>query len=155
MIDWHVVPLIIESSPRHEDIRFLDDALYEFNRERTGIHDGKLFAFFLRDAEGNVVGGADGWTWGGTCKLQHLFVPANARGTGLGTRLMQAVEDEARARRCRHILLDTHSFQAPDFYRRLGFELIGKIDDYPSGHGLLTLIKRLDTTSHPRQSGHR
>jgi GNAT superfamily N-acetyltransferase len=147
MTDRHMAPLIVESAPRQEDIRFLDNALYEFNRTRTGIDDGKLFGIFLRDADGTVAGGADGWTWGGTCKVQHLFVPADMRGRGLGTRLMQAIEDEARARGCRHILLKTHSFQAPDFYRRLGFELIGKVDDYPSGHGSLTLIKRLATTS--------
>ena len=147
MTDWHAAPLVVDSAPRHEDIRFLDTALYEFNRERTGIDDGKLFAIFLRHADGTVAGGADGWTWGGTCKVQHLFVPANMRGKGLGTRLMQAIEDEARARVCRHILLETHSFQAPAFYRGLGFELVGRIDEYPRGHGFLTLIKRLDTAS--------
>jgi GNAT superfamily N-acetyltransferase len=143
MADWSPRPLAVETEPKHEDIRFLEVALYEFNKERTGVLDGKWLAVFLRNPDGNVVGGAHGWTWGGTCKIQYLFVPAEMRGRGLGTGLMQAVEDEARARGCRHIVLETHSFQAPDFYRQLGFELIGRIDDYPRGHSFLTMIKRL------------
>jgi ribosomal protein S18 acetylase RimI-like enzyme len=56
---------------------------------------------------------------------------------------MRTVEAEARARGCGHILLETHSFQAPDFYRKLGFEIIGCVDGYPRGHRSLTMRKRL------------
>jgi AraC-like DNA-binding protein len=41
--------------------------------------------------------------------------------------LMQAVETEARIWGCRPILLETHSFQAPDFNRKLGFEVTGQV----------------------------
>ena len=147
MVDPRAQRLMVETDPGQEDIRFLENALYEFNKERTGIVDGEWLAVFLRSPDGTVVGGAHGWTWGGTCKVQYLFVPAEMRGAGLGTRLMHAVEDEARARQCRQIVLETHSFQAPGFYRRLGFEIAGRIDDYPRGHGFLTFVKRLDAAS--------
>lgn len=136
-------PLIVETQPRREDIRVLDDALYDFNREATGI-DGKLLGLFLRAPDGAVVGGAFGWTWGGTCYVHLLFVPADMRGRGQGTRLMQEVEKEARARGCGQIVLHTHSFQAPDFYRRLRFEMTGRVEAYPRGHSFLTMVKRLD-----------
>src|SRR5258708_23029439 len=92
--------LIVETEPDRENIRLLEERIYEFNVQATGIADGKLFGLFLRGTNGTVVGGAYGWSWGGTCYLRDLFVPADMRKQGHGTRLMQAVEQEARVRRC-------------------------------------------------------
>jgi hypothetical protein len=53
--------------------------------QTSGIRDDKLLAIVLRDADGKPIGGAYGWTWGGTCYIRHLFVPAAMREHGLGT----------------------------------------------------------------------
>lgn len=57
--------------------------------------------------------------------------------------LMRAVEKEAKSRGCQQIVVETHDFQAPGFYQKLGFEAVNCVDDYPRGHQYLTLIKRL------------
>ena len=116
----------LETKLRAEDIRLLEERLYEFNVQATGIHDGELIGLFLKGPDGAVTGGAYGWTWGGTCYIRYLFVPAELRKQGHGTRLMHAVESEAKARGCTQIVLETHDFQAPDFYHRLGFDVIGR-----------------------------
>jgi GNAT superfamily N-acetyltransferase len=82
-------------------------------------------AVFLRGSDGSRTGGLYGWVWGSTCYVRYLFVAESLRKQGQGTRLMRAVEAEARARNCRQIVLETHSFQAPGFYRKLGFDELG------------------------------
>lgn len=76
--------------------------------------------------------------------LHLLAVAKEAQGTGVGTRLMRAVEDLARQRDCLGLWLDTYSFQAPGFYARQGFEEVGRIPDYPPGHARIFLAKLLD-----------
>ena len=135
--------LTIESNPDPDHVRLLEDSLDAFNLQTTGITDNELLAISLRGSDGEVVGGAYGWTWGETCHIRYLFVPAQMRNQGHGTRMMRAIEQEAVARRCRQIVLETHDFQAPDFYRRLGFAVVDVVDGYPHGHQYLTMLKRL------------
>jgi GNAT superfamily N-acetyltransferase len=134
---------LIGDSPDPVDLRRLEEAIYEFNVQATGISDGKLFASFLRDADKAVIGGISGWTWGKTCFIGHLFVPAELRKQGYGTRLVVAAEAEAINRGCDQIVLRTHDFQAPQFYIKLGFAIIARIPAYPVGHQEITMIKLL------------
>ena len=97
----------------------------------------------MRSADGAPVAGVFGWTWGGTCYIRYLFVSENMRGRGQGTMLMGAVEKEAKSRDCHQIVLETHGFQAPGFYQKLGFRVVCVVDDYPAGHQYLTLVKQL------------
>jgi GNAT superfamily N-acetyltransferase len=139
--------LTIEPEPTPDDIRRLDDSIYAFNVDATGISDGKLFGIFLREDARVAVGGAFGWTWAGTCGVRMLFVPIHLRNKGDGTSLMRAVEAEAQARGCRQILLQTYNFQAPQFYLKLGFEVRARVSDYLQGHDLFVMGKRLDRPS--------
>ncbi len=135
--------LTVETEPKPEDIKFLEDGLIAFNIDKTGINDGDWLAVFIRGEDDAPRGGAFGWSWGGTCYVRYLFLAGELRGQGSGTRLMQAVEAEARARGCHQIMLDTHDFQAPEFYQKLGFEIVHRVEGYPRGHQYLTLLKRL------------
>jgi ribosomal protein S18 acetylase RimI-like enzyme len=47
--------------------------------------------------------------------------------------LMGAVEKKAKSRGCQQIVLETHDFQAPGFYLKLGFEVISSVSNYPRG----------------------
>ncbi|HKV45926.1 MAG TPA: GNAT family N-acetyltransferase [bacterium] len=72
---------------------------------------------------------------GGFCvDIRLLWVREDFRGAGLGSKLMHAVEHEAIRRGCHIATLETHSFQAPGFYEKLGYEKIGVLDEYPIGH---------------------
>jgi GNAT superfamily N-acetyltransferase len=138
--------LEISDTVDHKDVQFLDDRIYEFNASQTGISDATLLSIILRDDERNIYAGLYGWTWGQCCEVRILWVDEQRRGAGLGMRLMMAAEAEARARGATQMVLSTHSFQAPDFYRRLGFVPVGHIDNYPVGHQSIFLCKPLRGT---------
>lgn len=126
--------LRLETDPTPAQSAFLDERLYEFNSRATRISDGLGLAFFARDERDEIVAGLNGHTWGGCCEIRQVWVHESLRGHGLGRRLLEAAEAEARRRGCSQIVLSTHSFQAPGLYRKLGFELCATLEDYPRGH---------------------
>jgi GNAT superfamily N-acetyltransferase len=121
----------------------LSDALTEFNCRVTGYRDGRSLSCFLRDDDRQLIAGVDGFTWGGYARIERLWVSEHYRGRGLGSRLLTAAEGEARARGCSTIVLDTHSFQAPDFYRWRGYVEVGATKDTPQGYSDILFQKLL------------
>ena len=81
---------------------------------------------------GAVVAGISGWTWGDCCELQNLWVEPSLRGRGLATRLLAAAEAEAAARGCSQTVHFTYDFQARALYEQSGYELVGRVEDFPS-----------------------
>jgi GNAT superfamily N-acetyltransferase len=73
--------------------------------------------------------------------VSFLWVAEPARGTGNATRLMRAAEDYAVERGCVGGYLTTYSFQAPGFYRKFGYEVVGTIDGFPPGYQFHLLSK--------------
>ena len=98
----------------------------------------------MRDETDRIVAGICGNTWGGCLEIRQFWVEEARRRQGLGTRLLEAAEQEARRRGCRQVFLMTFSFQAPAFYAIHGFEVVAVVDDYPRGHKNMLLRKRLD-----------
>jgi GNAT superfamily N-acetyltransferase len=115
------------------DAAALEDRLYEFNAAATGRADGRDLGFVVEEPR-EMVAGAFGYTWAGIAELRYVWVREDRRGQGVGAALMRAAMDEARARGCRFMFLTTHSFQAPGFYVKLGFETVAVIADKPLGH---------------------
>jgi GNAT superfamily N-acetyltransferase len=68
----------------------LSERIYQFNVEATGIGDGRWLRAAVRGSEGELVAGLAGWTWGGCGYADSLWVRADRRGRGLGSRLLAA-----------------------------------------------------------------
>lgn len=125
------------------ELASVGDRLREYNATQVGPPGYSPLHVLLRDEAGEVAGGALGDVYLGWLFVRTLWIADEHRGAGHGERLLRAAEDEARARGCHAVWLDTFSFQAPGFYRRLGYQEFGRLDDYPDGHSRHFLWKPL------------
>lgn len=112
-----------------------DDGLFEalvagvraHNFAHMGEERSQWLAVVVRDEQGKLLGGVAGRTIYRQLLIDVLWVEPTSRGAGLGRQLMALAEAEARQRGCVAAQVDTLSFQAPDFYTRLGFKVIGQV----------------------------
>ncbi len=95
------------------------------------------------DEEGEMVGSFDGMLFWRKLHVDNLVIQPGARRSGIGTQLMQAAENLAKQKDCTGIYLDTMSFQALEFYMKLGFKKAGEIDGFENESTLYLLHKRI------------
>lgn len=139
----------VDVIPKGEESRcealgaFLTDRIYEYNVQATGYDDGMLLAGCIRNDSGEIIAGFNGHTWGGCCELANVWVDVRYRGQGLGALLLRSAEAEAAARGCVRVVLATHSFQAPGFYERMGYECKYVIEGRPAGYSDIIYVKAL------------
>jgi len=114
------------------------------SRSLIGPAQPRLLVIPIHDDNGVVAGGFWGATMFEWLHVGLLFVPESLRSQGVGSALMAAAEAEARKRGCRGAHVDTFSFQAAPFYRKLGYTLFGTLEDYPPGHCQLYFCKRFE-----------
>ena len=113
--------------------RVVDDGLGQSNEAAAPIDRIERVSCFASNASGAVVGGAVGRRWGECCELQQLWVDPAYRRRGIGAKLVKLFETRAAERGCRTFYLDTFSFQAPAFYRKLGYQPAAEIRGFPDG----------------------
>ena len=116
--------------------------LLDFNKRALGKWDVKPLAVTVRH-RGAIVGGLIGQSYFGWMFIQALWLAEDFRGKTYGSKLMQAAEKEARRRGVTNVYLDTFSFQAPGFYKNLGYREFGKLNHFPAGHSRRWLTKAL------------
>ena len=90
--------------------------------------------FLLARDEGEAVGcGALINHGDGVVELKRMFVKPDQRGKGTGTRLIEALIDQARALGAQRVILDSyHKMHAAHrIYRQAGFEDVGPRDGFP------------------------
>jgi GNAT superfamily N-acetyltransferase len=115
----------------------------QYNNSKAGPSNGQPLFVVLRDQDSNVCGGLSGATSRGWLFIDHLFVPEDARGHGVGKELVAQAEHEAIKRGCKSAWLNTFEFQARGFYEKLGYSCFGQLADYPTGFSRFFLSKAL------------
>lgn len=129
--------------PNEQDDAFIASQLRAYNAPFT-VRDFKLLRVFARDANGSIIGGLLADTYWQYLEVHKLWVSEAHRNAGHASRLMNAAEDEARLRGCKHAFLDTFSFQALGFYQKLGYREFGRLEAFSGKHERYYLHKTLD-----------
>jgi GNAT superfamily N-acetyltransferase len=88
-----------------------------------------------------LIGGLYGRTGFRRLFVEKLFIPETLRGKGLGSKLLQQAEAEAKRRNCLGAWLETLSAYAKRVYERNGYRVFGEIPDYPPGNTRYFLSK--------------
>ena len=107
----------------------LDEAMCElidreFNRY-AGKYDIRVdyndFCFAAKDDD-KLMGIIVGHSYYKEVHITDLIVMEEYRGQGVGSELIRKVEQEFSGRGFENINLTTYAFQAPEFYKKMGFE---------------------------------
>ena len=130
-------------TPTENEIKYIREELNQFNNERVGEDGHTPLNIVEYDTNGNIIGGILGGTYWGWMYVDILWVHESHRYNGIGSKLLCKAEKEAIRRGCHHVHLDTMSWQAPEFYQKHGYEVIGILPDIPNGNQKYLLMKAL------------
>ena len=100
-------------------------------------------SFLLKDDVGKIFAGITGTIYFYHLHIDFLWVDESVRHEGYGSQLVNKIEEIAKEKNCRLILLDSFSFQAPEFYKKHGYREFGVVEDHPKGYSQHFLEKRL------------
>jgi GNAT superfamily N-acetyltransferase len=78
---------------------------------------------FVAEDDGKIVGVITGRAYYNEVHIGDLIVGKDYRKDGVGSKLIAAVEDAYKGKGYEKIALTTFGFQAPEFYKKLGYEL--------------------------------
>jgi GNAT superfamily N-acetyltransferase len=135
--------IVYVEKPEESAWGIIGQGISQYNKQQAGDDNFQRLCFVLHAPDQEVGGGVLGeiyWNW---FHLDLLWVKEDIRGHGYGHRLLIAGEDEARQRGAKNVFLDTFSFQAPDFYKKHGYQIFGELQDFPLGHQRYFLTKQL------------
>lgn len=127
--------------PGDEAYAALNARLVAFNRQQVDWSD-QTFTVVVRDGTEGVRGGARGFLRMGAVEIRGVWLDPDLRKTGLGRRLIERLEEEARARGASAALLDTYEFQARGFYESCGYAVFAEFG-YPAGLRRFYMTKEL------------
>ena len=137
------ISVVVEHPPTHATEVAIRSGLSSANAKSTG--DGNFDSIFVaaRDSSATVIGGVLGEAYWGWVNFTAVWVHPDHRRRGLATRMLREAEAEVIRMGYSQAYLDTFSFQSPDLYLRLGYEIFGQLNDFPAGYKRLFMRKSL------------
>ena len=109
----------------------IGDLIRDYNRSKREEAESEPLNLYVEDEKGNLMAGLVAETFGNWLEIEYLFVKEELRGQGIGSKLLERAENEAKNRNCRFAFVNTYQFQAPDFYLSHGYKEVFALQDYP------------------------
>lgn len=83
----------------------------------------KKFSLVLKDELDNVIGVLNAFTAFSEIYVDDMWVDSSCRGKGHGRKLLQELENHFEGKGFNNINLVTSAFNAPEFYKKCGFNV--------------------------------
>jgi ribosomal protein S18 acetylase RimI-like enzyme len=144
--DTSVSKLKIVNEMSLEDSQAMSTNLRNFNIEQSKGLSTKpetSFNLTLRSETGEVAGGIRSRAFYQSLIVDFLWIDEKFRRMGYGKELMLKVEGLAKEQGCISANTMTYSFQAPQFYEKLGYKTVGVFKEYPDDIKKFFLEKKL------------
>lgn len=100
----------------------IDDEFNKYAEKNGVICDFKLFNFIAKE-DNKVIGMITGHSYYKEVYIEDLIILEEYRNKHIGTRLVEAVEKFFKDKGFENMNLTTYEFQAPEFYKKCGFEI--------------------------------
>ncbi|MFE4711649.1 MULTISPECIES: GNAT family N-acetyltransferase [Paenibacillus] len=146
MLEITLDDIKITTDGKDTDYDQMCNNLYEYNvRATNGLlkKPGKDINLYLKDDSGNVVGGLFCETWLCGLYLDVFWIADEYRGKGYGKIMIAEAERLGKELGCIFAHTCTFTYQAPEFYKRMGYEVFAVNDEYPEGIKQFFLKKKL------------
>jgi ribosomal protein S18 acetylase RimI-like enzyme len=132
----------ITDSPDEDSIAFIREELNKYNQQYSEPDNHKPITIIVREND-NVIGGLLGGTYWEWLYIDRFWINEKYRRKGLGKEILNAAEAEAIKRGCKNAHLDTHDFQALEFYKKNGYKIKSKLKNLPRGYNKYLMWKKL------------
>jgi ribosomal protein S18 acetylase RimI-like enzyme len=101
---------------------FINDEFTNYSTDCEVALNYEDFCFVAED-DGDIAGVIVGRAYYNEVHIGDLIVGKDYRRAGVGSKLVAAVEEAYKGKGYEKIALTTFGFQAPEFYKKLGYEL--------------------------------
>lgn len=118
--------------PTESQLADIEGGLNEYNAGVASVRSVATVQGVFVESD-RVLAGLVAAVYWGKLHIRVLWVHPDHQSKGLGTRLMSWAESRARELGCVSAMVDTMSFQAPEFYDKLGYRQIGLSEGYEGG----------------------
>ena len=109
----------------------LGNLIRAYNQSKREPSKSEPLNIYVEDQQGNLIAGMVAETFGNWLEIEYLYVQEDFRGQGIGSNILNRAEKEARERKCNYSFVNTYQFQAPDFYKKHGYEEVFALKEYP------------------------
>lgn len=129
-----------------EDYSIVLDGINDFNFSQSPKTIEPKYPIFLfaKNVQNSIIGGVYGSLgYYAGLQIHTLWVADYFRKQGVGKALMLEIEAIGKQSGAIKVILDTFTFQAEDFYKKLGYQEFGRIKNFPQGHDWVYFFKDL------------
>lgn len=109
----------------------LGNLIRAYNQSKREPSKSEPLNIYVEDEQGNLIAGMVAETFGHWLEIEYLYVQENLRGQGIGSNILNWAKKEARERKCKYSFVNTYQFQAPNFYKKHGYEEVFALKEYP------------------------